>query len=535
MKNNIPPPKKVNHLSKKYKKRIKMITAKSGLRVNVYDDDWKILPTKGKGHLINMEWVHSSNMRDEHKELILDVLAHYTKFRAASTAAGIVYNTKKFFIKSGIPSLIKLESYWSDLLTSQKKGHNQFFCMIVKLGNNQFKDYHLFTREHLDKEKSKSSDFSKGPLTAIEFDSLAQQVNFKIDAINWSDEHTFDFYSSQKFGQIRNVIATKLMISILRRPIQISLSKWSDLIPVGESFNDNNIDSVNEVGVVGEKALQIRVFKAKEKQNILQNRDNPEAYPLPLHEIFSKELTSYKKLFFEGVKLLFITNGIEADDKSTLLAMNDMPVFPDYDLFNIKFNSVQVLNKIFIQQSNSYHISEGSISDAIRRYKLLSDRSPYCYASSNNLRHTVLTRAAQNGLDTAHLAKITGVTEPAVRHYIDLDYKSRRMIDDIYMGNTFLKQAFNTPIKYISENGELILDQNFNAIGEAHIKATCNKCLAKLGKPLGCYGCLNFHPFLEADHYSVLNAAIKKRDCNNQALLSPVSYTHLTLPTIYSV
>jgi hypothetical protein len=36
---------------------------------------------------------------------------------------------------------------------------------------------------------------------------------------------------------------------------------------------------------------------------------------------------------------------------------------------------------------------------------------------------------------------MTGVTVPAARHYIDLDYVSRREIDTKYIGNEFLKKG----------------------------------------------------------------------------------------------
>ncbi|MGA4816392.1 hypothetical protein ACPA9J_20675 [Pseudomonas aeruginosa] len=83
-------------------------------------------------------------------------------------------------------------------------------------------------------------------------------------------------------------------------------------------------------------------------------------------------------------------------------------------------------------------------------------------ATSNRIRHTVVTRGAQNGLPAVQLAKMTGVTVPAARHYIDLDYVSRREIDTKYIGNEFLKKAFSHTLTVVPEGDEVIVDNKFN-------------------------------------------------------------------------
>ncbi|MBN0803212.1 hypothetical protein JTL91_36105, partial [Pseudomonas aeruginosa] len=40
---------------------------------------------------------------------------------------------------------------------------------------------------------------------------------------------------------------------------------------------------------------------------------------------------------------------------------------------------------------------------------------------------------------------------PAARHYIDLDYVSRREIDTKYIGNEFLKKAFSHTLTVVPE------------------------------------------------------------------------------------
>lgn len=512
--NGIPPKKK--------KKRVKMITAKSELRVNVYDDEWKILPNKGKGHTLKVGWVHSSSMSEEHKEIILEVLVFYTEQRSANTAVGIIYNTQPFLEKNGIPSLSKLKSYWSGLKTNQKKGHNNFFSTLKKLGHKEYDEFHDFTSNNLDKESPNPFDPKKGALTDTEFDSLAKKINKRLKEINWDAEYDLDFYRSIEFTAIEKQIGNKLLISIIRRPMQLSLLKWCDLIPAGSSFNDKEIDRENEIGTIGAKSLQLRVFKVKETANALSQRGSPERYPLPLHENFSLEVMLYRKLYFQGLQLLIESSGAAVNDDDLLKLMKYMPIFPSTDFFDTIFDSLEMLEHLFTQDSLYLHASEGLLTQALASIRPISDRVHECSATSNRIRHTALTRGAQDGLNSAQLAKLTGVTEPAARHYVDLDYKSRRMIDSRYIGNDFLKKAFNTPITEVTEDGQYIYDQNFNAVGGFNKKHTCNSCSTKIGKPLGCYGCHNFKPILEADHTTILIAAEQKREVNMRSLFSPL-------------
>jgi hypothetical protein len=121
-----------------------LITTKSGMMVNVLDHEWRILPHHGKGHIIQVAWIHDFLMSDEDKKLILEVLIQYVRTKSASTAVGIVHNTKPFLM-DGIPTLTSLRTAWSGLKTNQKKGLNQFFGTLSKLGHKKYDEYHLFT------------------------------------------------------------------------------------------------------------------------------------------------------------------------------------------------------------------------------------------------------------------------------------------------------------------------------------------------------------------------------------------------------
>jgi len=240
------------------------------LEINVLDDQWKILPTKSKGNIIPISWLHDSQMPDDDWQLIVEVYSHYVRTKAASTASGVVTNTKTHLIQ-GIPSLVSLKLKWSGLKTNQKKGLNQFFSTLVALGHKRFSEHHTFTTTHLDKDAKNHLDPSKGALTDFEFDSLAKQINTRLNSIDWSEAVDLSFYRSQKFTEIRNIVSTKLMLATVRRGIQLSILKWSDLIPTGVSFNDEKIKPMDEIGTIGASTLQLRMFHAKVR--ISRHRD----------------------------------------------------------------------------------------------------------------------------------------------------------------------------------------------------------------------------------------------------------------------
>lgn len=495
-----------------------LIIAKSGLEVNINNREWVLLPNFGKGRLMHVGWVHSIEMAKHDREFILEVLVYYARNKAASTASGIAVNIKTALI-SGIPTLGALRSMWSGLKTNNKKGLNQFFCTLFRLGHILFKEYHEFTTANLDKSRINSLDTSRGALSNIEFDSLAKLINGKLQEIDWGANRTLSFYQTpSSFGSFRNRITNKLMLSIVRRPIQIALLKWSDLIPSGSSYNDPNILATDEIGTMGAQTLQIRVFVVKSK-GVLFSRGFPERYPIHLSESISQILIEYKKLVCRGLELLMSSSGFKVGKSQLLALMCNMPIFPDHNLFNSKLDSFEVFARLFTPISTAYHTSETTVAGAIMGVQIASDRLADCNASSNRIRHTVLTRGAQNGLSAMHLAKITGVTVPAARHYIDLDYKSRLQIDLKYVGNDFLKKAFSETITEVLKGDESILDDKFNPVGASRNQTSCISCSTKLGRPLGCYGCPNFRPIVEADHRSVLQRAEDKLLANRSSLI----------------
>ncbi|POP71884.1 hypothetical protein [Pseudomonas syringae] len=494
--------------------------AKSGLKVEISQDIWVILPNNGKGREMKVGWARSAAISPRDQDLIFMVLIYYARTKAASTAEGVVTNIKPY-VAEGIPSLYKIKNVWSGLKTNNKKGLNQFFGTLSKLGYDEYDIYHEYTSSHLDKDKKNTLDLDKGALTDFEFDSVAKQVNQSLREFDWEIDRGLDFYRSDRlFGKIRNKVTAKLLLAIVRRPIQLTVLKWSDLIPAGASYKDSGINSLDEIGTVGASTLQLRVFIAKASGG-RDTRDFPERYPIHLSEDLSTLMHRYKRLYCRGVELLFRDQKIAVGLSDLLAVIDNMPIFPDCGVFSLQY-SLEMFRLAFTQRSMAFHNSESSIAQSFRYVKVESDRVSDCVVSSNRVRHTVLTRGAQDGLPAVQLARLTGVTVPAARHYIDLDYTSRRMIDSSYIGNAFLKEAFSSAITEISSEDDPIVDSHFNPVGSPRNSSNCTTCTTNMGRPLGCYGCPNFRPLLEADHRNVLAAAKDKLIINQRSLVNPL-------------
>lgn len=494
------------------------VTAKSGLSIKIMDDQWKILATLSKGHTIPVAWLHNSTMPDDEWQLCVDAFIWYVRTKSASTASGVVRNTVRH-LAQGIPDLTELKGKWSGLPINQKKSLNQFFGTLCKLGNKEFNDFHAFTSSHLDRSQNRNFDLRRGSMTEFEFDSLAKIINTSLGAVDWSKPKNLAFYQSQAFSKVRTVVANKLMLSTVRRPVQLSILKWCDLIPAGASYKDRKISPSDEVSTLGSLTLQLRVFHVKQK-GARHQRSYPERYPLPLSEELSETLLHYKRLCLHGLALLLEKLSLVISEQELIHMVVNVPIFPDVTLFKWEPPSLTVFKEAFTEASSLFHAPDYMLTMDLNG--IPSDRAPTCKATNNRIRHTTLTRGAQAGLQAAQLARITGVTVPAARHYVDMDYESRRIIDVNYVGNEFLRRAFSNAITQVPEGDEVIFGHDFNEVGGAKSVQSCKSCNTALGRPIGCYGCPNFRPILEADHRAELEVANRKISANRSYLLNPL-------------
>jgi len=502
---------------------------KSGLSISRNSSEWTLLPIRGKGYKINLLWLYATDkIKEDDREIILDVLTFYARTKAASTTSGLNTAIKPYF-QSGIITLTKLISLWSTLKVNQKKGLNQFFLTCKNLGHEKYKEYHEWTTKRLPKTSGNNTYSPKsGSLTDFEYKSFIKQINRNVtNSLSKQYLNLEDFTSKHLFAHLRNTISNKILLSIARRPMQLMQMKWCDIIPVGSSFSSLEIESkdISIVSDIGQNALQIRVFRAKESSSSLAFRFSSEKYSIFINESLSREIIDYKKICFHGLSLIAKSNNLLISTEKLLYLFESFPIFPDINFFNNKFTSSDEIFSLITSKSSFGHCNEQVLTRCIPEVKVNSDRTTKCHASNNRIRHTIITRGAQQGYNKPLLAKITGVTTNAIHHYVDMNFESRELIDSKYIGNQFLDKIFNKPTKTVGQYH--ITDHNFKPIGNLNDKSKCVGCKTLLAKPIGCYGCPNFIAIIEADHQSILELATIKLKVNKQQLSTPLNGGYL--------
>ncbi|WP_441004030.1 hypothetical protein [Pseudocolwellia agarivorans] len=515
----------------------------AGLIVKTSDDVWAISPP-GKGCTITISWLHKFDKNSKLKYILMDTLIHYVENSAGSTVSTI-----NFAVQKGFPAdndnYDDFERIWFQLGSSTKKTLKGFLTQCLKLNHKHLKKHHNLASKYLHKSKFQALHPTKGRLTDLEYDSFLHNLRSHCKDIPSSPPDYIDYYTHQVFNSItfiniKNIMACRLLVQLARRPKQISMLKWCDILPVGTSFNDLNIDI--EPIFTGAKAFHVRSFKIKQSKQKNSFRLHPEKWSIPLSESFSTFLLNYKKLYIKGLTLAMEVSGIKVKPKSLYKIFLCCPIIPDISIFSADFTDQNMINSLN-ERSQQFHIDESLISKSVEVYgKGISERYGNLSVSNNRLRHTWLCNAALEGETLSNISKITNVTLPGARQYLQLGLKERQFIDEHYAANELLRQAFN-PKQFVSDEDTIIESESVGAVGVERKCKTCNNCEHKqrMVRPLPCYGCSNFRPLLDADHESILQHAIAKQDfintfsCNSrnngskQRLDKAIAYIKLTI------
>ena len=106
------------------------------------------------------------------------------------------------------------------------------------------------------------------------------------------------------------------------------------------------------------------------------------------------------------------------------------------------------------------------------------------------------------GMSTIELASLTGVSEGAVAHYVDLTPAARAGIDAALAPNPTLNGFGRISVTELqSRPGYAAKNEYEQVIGLLDAPQDCASCPSRGGKPLACYPCQNFKPFVDADHH----------------------------------
>ncbi|WP_149982393.1 hypothetical protein [Pseudoalteromonas rhizosphaerae] len=487
-------------------------TSQAGLKVKTFEPEW-VIDDGGNNAKINISWLLNFEENLVFRDSLIDTLIHYVESKSALTVC-----TVTFAIRAAFPSdKIKVTEFtlnWHELADSTKKTLKGFISTAYKLNNMIFREFQEITKKFNFKSKFQGLDPTKGRLTDYEYDSMLQELRVKCNAIPKTPPKDFSFYSSNsgnklKFESYKSIICYRTMVQLARRPKQISFLRWSDVLPVFISFQDKHIEI--EPLHTGLKELHVRCYKIKQGDTA-SFRNIPEMFTIKLTESFSQLLLKYCDIYRTGFKLALERSGNYISENEITTLMANLPLFPSQDLFITNFDK-KILNTLRKGNSKLFHLSEGSITAYAKTHgKCLSDRKADVIATNNRLRHTWLCNAAIRGESIEDISKITNVTLPAARHYLQLGLEERQYIDNNYNANELLRNAFK-PQSLIFDSDEVIENEIAEIVGVEKEKPTCTSCDHKIRmvRPIPCYGCSNFIPILEADHNSILEQAIAKR------------------------
>ncbi|MDU0111753.1 hypothetical protein RT723_01750 [Psychrosphaera aquimarina] len=500
-------------------------TARSGDEIEVFNDYWEL---SGKGSKYqgqcykNVSWIGSLQLDNDFKYAIIDTLIYYAQKKSAATFCTINLAVRKSF--ENVNSFERFKEIWPELVDSRKKTTKSFFSVAYKHHEELMEKWYKFTQKFIYKATPSVLHPTKGRLTDFEYDSYLSTLRnlcnyfktlniYQIKECFFTKQANSEHYNPDNenisFDSFRNLVSTRVLTQLVRRPSQICMIKWNDILPIGVSFNDEEVNM--EPMPIGAVSLHIRIHKVKQNDSDNEFRATVEKNSIHISEDISEFLLKYKVIYMHGFRQCLINSKVVLSDLELHKVFSYLPLIPDLSLFSFKFTNKN-LKEILDKTSEIFHVDGGSIGRRIASMiDSPSDRTASLSVSNNRLRHTVASNAAFSGHSIEKIARITDVTIPAARIYIDLGTKERELIDEKYKGNDFLKRLFN-PVSKTSIDDEIIGSIDSGSLGIGKEKSACNACENKMRfhRPIPCYGCSNFVPIKEANHRNILEKVDQK-------------------------
>lgn len=491
------------------------------------DEKWEI----SLNTTLDLNFIHDSSLTFEQKEDLLNALAFRVSNFGDEIAKKSIFATKAFISNlSGELTSLTAQSSYKNLSVDYK---NQFTHLLKNFVEDNFtllsEAFNTLYLNYLQDFKSpqfsrKIFDPTKGAHTPTELESLLEGMRIlSRDTSQYLDKpRPFFRTKKSKVGYIMGGLALLLMMSILRRPVQLRQIKTCDFrSKKGSFYTEFSNDSI----LLDYDELKLQTFKAKNKHS--QDRSNLDEDLHLLNRKNSKLIIKYcSKMFAEHLKCLN-EKGIKLNKEEKLEIFKRFPLFPTYE--HISATEIESKEQLFTAthtETTSNHISKSSFTRALS--KVIDDTLFPVYQSdritqqtsritgNNRIRHTILTIGARDGLDSASLAAITGVSVSTVSAYIDMTPKERGMIDDAFGNNATLLNFGKIRIQDQLHSDDIAFDEYGNKYG-AHESATrCAGCKETLPVPISCYGCDNFTALATGDHDRQLKKVINKYEFNKR-------------------
>ncbi len=467
----------------------------------VYSERWELSTLTTRGKTTDLIRLYNLELGYKNTQMLLDVFKYWARIMTAGTTESRMSAICRIIRKHGIKIISDasyLKSIYSQLSISYKKNLNTLFLVLHDVFNiKEFKTQRDWCKENLSEEKINPHDPVNGAYSDTEFNTHLDNtlINISIKRSAWLEKMEVNMFHtySKSVCQIIALISS-------RRAAQLNQCKICDLSEYGINNEDIHTDQ-----------KLISVLFHKSKINNSGFRAKPEGDVFPFSEFFSNIIINYLADYKAFLKYYCDTFEVEFHQ----LPWECYPLFPA--LSSIKSEHDLTLPNM---HSELLHRNLGSV---------LSSTT----FSINRVRHTTITRGTELGLNNPALARLTGVTIPAVKNYKDLTPQSRHLINDLFSKNNLLNLSFKWCRQDYDEHFDKIYtDELGRELGGVKKDVGCSGCTKKLGAPLGCYACGAdlFIPFIEADHQSQLLKAQAK-----QGFLEKVGANHHQLFEIKNI
>lgn len=456
---------------------------KADLVNKIYSERWQLATLTTRGRTTNLTRLYNLELGYNNTHMLIDVFKYWARTMAAATTDSRIGVICKIINKYGFKIVTDshfLKSTYALFTTSEKKNLNTLFLVLHDiLLNKDFEVQRAWCLENLNEEKINPHDPVNGAYSDTEFNSHVDKtlIEVTIKKHAWTkkrEDNTFLAYSTA----VCRIIA---LISA-RRAAQLCQCKICDISIYGNDNDEIHID---------QNLVSILFYKSKVNNSGF--RANPEGDVFPFSEMFTQIISTYLADYKALLKSYCETFNIEFKQ----LPWECFPLFPD--LLSIKFKNDLISPNM---HSDLLHRNLGKTLDTAT-------------FSINRVRHSTITRGMELDLSNAALARLTGVTIPAVKNYKDLTPQSRHLINDLFSKRNLLDISFKWTRQDYNEHFSKIYSDEFGRkLGGVKQDSGCSSCTKKLGAPLGCYACGAdlFIPFIEADHKSQLLKAQAKQD-----------------------
>lgn len=491
----------------------------------------------------DMRWLHDAVIDPADKLALLTLLAD-----AANRNAPVTMRSNIAAVRACLDALANLafQQRWPHLRNTHQRVLAALFRRAETLGMAHFATHTAFIdRAGVSEIQRRFLDPEKGALTDIE----NQSVDHAFRRIN--DEMLREFgdrlrlLKAQEVTYLGTFVAANLNRAILRRSCQLVEMKWADVRPCGVGFEQD----IGYPQLADDERLHLRVFLGKRGDF----RGYAERYSHPLQPAMSRLLALYHHHYWQKLLAHLAGQGIELTKAEVGELWPRTPLFPVRSLFTTAFGDKGMLFKALSVRSQAFHRSSDRMARRLNAfYKqklgpyLTSDRrlldsqhGQVLPVGNNRFRHTALTNGAMRGMSTVELASLTGVSEGAVAHYVDLTPAARAGIDMALAPNPTLNSFGRISVtELLSQPGYAAQNEYEQVIGLLDAPQDCASCPSRGGKPLACYPCQNFKPFVDADHHAQLDKAERRLALQSQAgagegslkpLRTIVAYIHATI------